>query len=354
MLVLRPLAFHDLAGLERLAVISGGRMTTLPDNRDHLSQLISNTQQSLRKEVERPAGESYHFALEDTETGEVVGVSGIEAAVGITSPFYSYRIDDVVHASSELQIHNRVPALHLCQDYTGASRLYTLFMDDRLLGKEHRQSETIHLLSRARMLFIAAHPERFSPRLIVELQGVADEKNQSPFWECLGRHFFNMDFNKANYLTGINSKGFIADLMPHYPVYVPMLHPDAQAALGQARNDMRDVQRLLEDEGFEYRRYVDIFDAGPTLEARTESVRSVNQSHTLAVSIEGNGIEDGDIKNDLAVANNDQPLALISNNQLQNYRCILGSLNPDKPTISADQAAALELKSGDNASVLWL
>lgn len=354
MLVLRPLAFHDLAGLERLAVISGGRMTTLPDNRDHLSQLINNTQQSLRKDVERPAGESYHFVLEDTDSGEVVGVSGIEAAVGITSPFYSYRIDDVVHASSELQIHNRVPALHLCQDYTGASRLYTLFMDDRLLGKEHRQSETIHLLSRARMLFIAAHPERFSPRLIVELQGVADEKNQSPFWECLGRHFFNMDFNKANYLTGINSKGFIADLMPHYPVYVPMLHPDAQAALGQARNDMRDVQRLLEDEGFEYRRYVDIFDAGPTLEARTESVRSVNQSRTLAVSIEGNAIEDGDIKNDLAVANNDQPLALISNNQLQNYRCILGSLNPDKPTISADQAAALELKSGDNASVLWL
>jgi len=354
MLVLRPLAFHDLAGLERLAVISGGRMTTLPDNRDHLSQLINNTQQSLRKDVERPAGESYHFVLEDTDSGEVVGVSGIEAAVGITSPFYSYRIDDVVHASSELQIHNRVPALHLCQDFTGASRLYTLFMDDRLLGKEHRQSETIHLLSRARMLFIAAHPERFSPRLIVELQGVADEKNQSPFWECLGRHFFNMDFNKANYLTGINSKGFIADLMPHYPVYVPMLHPDAQAALGQARNDMRDVQRLLEDEGFEYRRYVDIFDAGPTLEARTESVRSVNQSRTLAVSIEGNAIEDGDIKNDLAVANNDQPLALISNNQLQNYRCILGSLNPDKPTISADQAAALELKSGDNASVLWL
>lgn len=335
MLVLRPLAFHDLAGLERLAVISGGRMTTLPDNRDHLSQLISNTQQSLRKVVDRPAGESYHFVLEDTETGEVVGVSGIEAAVGITSPFYSYRIDDVVHASSELQIHNRVPALHLCQDYTGASRLYTLFMDS-----EHRQAENIHLLSRARMLFIAAHPERFSPRLIVELQGVADEKNQSPFWECLGRHFFNMDFNKANYLTGINSKGFIADLMPHYPVYVPMLNPEAQAVLGKARDDMRDVQQLLEAEGFEYRRYVDIFDAGPTLEARTEYVRSVSQSRCLPVAI--------------AETADDQPVALISNNQLNNYRCILAPMNPDQPVLTEAQADALELSTGDSARVLWL
>ncbi len=342
MLVLRPLAFHDLAGLERLAVISGGRMTTLPDNRDHLSQLISNTQQSLRKEVERPAGESYHFVLEDTETSEVVGVSGIEAAVGITSPFYSYRIDDVVHASSELQIHNRVPALHLCQDYTGASRLYTLFMDDQLLGKAYRQPENIHLLSRARMLFIAAHPERFSPRLIVELQGVADEKNQSPFWECLGRHFFNMDFNKANYLTGINSKGFIADLMPHYPVYVPMLSPDAQAVLGKARADMRDVQKLLEEEGFEYRRYVDIFDAGPTLEARTEYVRSVSQSRCMPVVV---GVGDGD---------SNHSLALVSNNQLNNYRCIMASINPEQPMLSEAQAEALQLASGDSARLLWL
>lgn len=341
MLVLRPLAFHDLAGLERLAVISGGRMTTLPDNRDHLSQLISNTQQSLRKEVERPAGESYHFVLEESETGEVVGVSGIEAAVGIASPFYSYRIDDVVHASSELQIHNRVPALHLCQDYTGASRLYTLFMDAQLLGKEHRQAESLHLLSRARMLFIAAHPERFSPRLIVELQGVADEKNQSPFWECLGRHFFNMDFNKANYLTGINSKGFIADLMPHYPVYVPMLNPEAQAVLGKARDDMRDVQQLLEDEGFEYRRYVDIFDAGPTLEARTEYVRSVSQSRVLPVTLTD-------------IPSEDQPLALISNQQLNNYRCILAPMNPDQPVLTEAQADALELNVGDSARVLWL
>ena len=31
--------------------------------------------------------------LEDTETGEVVGTCGIEAAVGIEDAFYHYRLD---------------------------------------------------------------------------------------------------------------------------------------------------------------------------------------------------------------------------------------------------------------------
>lgn len=345
MLLFRPLTFNDLPGLERLAVISGGSMTTLPANRDHLNELINNTQQSLRKAVERPGGESYHFVLEDTTTGEIVGVSGIEAAVGLSGPFYSYRMDEVVHASSELQIHNRIPALHLCQDYTGASRLYTLFMD-----AGHRSEHNLHLLSRARMLFMAAHPERFAPRLIVELQGIADDNNQSPFWECLGRHFFNMDFNKANYLTGINSKGFIADLMPHYPVYVPLLSEAAQAALGKPREDMVEVLQLLEEEGFSYRNYVDIFDAGPTLEARTDNVRSLAQSKSLTVEI----TEDADSAGAEVTDVESRKLALISNEGLQNYRSLMLALDPDQPQLTPTEAETLQLTQGDAMRVLWL
>lgn len=336
MFLLRPLTFNDLQGLERLAVISGGSMTTLPNNRDHLSHLINTTRQSLRKAVSQPAQESYHFVLEEMDTGEIVGVSGVEAAVGLETPFYSYRIDEVVHASSELQIHNRIPALHLCQDYTGAARLCTLFLD-----KAHRQNNNLQLLSRARMLFMAAHPERFAPRVMVELQGIADDNNQSPFWECLGRHFFNMDFNKANYLTGINSKGFIAGLMPQYPVYVPLLSKEAQAALGKPRQDMQAVSDLLEAEGFVYRKYVDIFDAGPSLEARTDNVRTVSQSQLISVQVAESETEHA-------------PLALISNEGLENYRCLIAPLNAQQPTISPALAEALALGDNQTVRVIWL
>ncbi|MDI3323367.1 arginine N-succinyltransferase [Pontibacterium granulatum] len=337
MLLVRPLNFTDIQGLERLAVISGGSMTTLPANRDHLGELINSTQQSLRKAVEHPGSESYHFVLEDTDSGEILGVSGIDAAVGISTPFYSYRIEEVVHASSELQIHNRVPALHLCQDYTGAARLCTLFLDSA-----HRSQNNLHLLSRARMLLIAQFPERFAPRLIVELQGVADEEHRSPFWECLGRHFFNMDFTKANYLTGINNKGFIADLMPHYPVYVPLLTPEAQAALGKPRPDMEEVMALLENEGFNYRGYVDIFDAGPTLEARTDNVRSVRQNQQTVARI-------GESSDEAAL----RP-ALISNTSLENYRCLMTRIDPAQPVISAEQANLLQVEEGGDIRLLLL
>lgn len=337
MLVLRPVEFKDLQGLERLAVVSGGSLTTLPANRDHLSELIDRTLQSLRKAVERPEQESYHFVLEDSISGEIVGISGIEAAVGIESPFYSYRINEVIHASSELQIHNRIPALNLCQDFTGASRLYTLFLD-----AEHRQRSNLHLLSRARLLFIAAHRARFDSRIIAELQGVQDDNGQSPFWESLGRHFFSMDFAKANYLTGIDSKGFIAELLPHHPVYLPLLSDAAREALGQPRSDAARVKALLESEGFDYRGYVDIFDGGPTLEAQTDRLRTLVESQTLSIGVSADDEEA------------DKALALVASGQLQNFRCLLAEVDPEHPELTPAQAEALNISSGDSIQLAWL
>jgi arginine N-succinyltransferase len=338
MLLLRPLNFNDIQGLERLAVISGGSMTTLPANRDHLGELINGTQQSLRKDVEQAGDESYHFVLEDTDSGSIIGVSGIDATVGISSPFYSYRTEKVVHASNELQIHNQIPALHLCQDYTGVARLCTLFID-----KEFRNPVNLHLLSRARLMFIAQHPERFASRLIAELQGVVDENNRSPFWESLGRHFFEMDFTKANYLTGINSKGFIADLMPHYPVYVPLLSQEAQDVLGKPRPDMQNVMTLLENEGFSYRGYIDIFDAGPTMEARTDFIRSIAQNRQVAARIGAPATDDSNL----------HP-ALISNTGLKDYRCLVSRIDPEQPEISTDIAELLQVSEGDPIRLMLL
>lgn len=331
MLLIRPLDFADLQALERLAILSGGSMTTLPANRDHLNELIARTRRSLAKTVIEPGDESYHFALIDTATDTLAGVCGIDASVGLNTPFYSYRLDEIVHASGDLQIHNRIPALHLCQDYTGAARFCTLFLDH-----SYRNTNNLHLLSRTRMLFIAQHRERFANRLIAELQGQTDNQNQSPFWECLGRHFFNMDFHRANYLTGINVKGFIADLMPHYPVYVPLLTPAAQAALGKARPDLAAVEKLLHKEGLSYQGYVDIFDAGPTLEARTSDLASIKNSSLCTPEVSTNAEPEG-------------PCVLISNLHSTHFRSALTRLDPQAPVISAELANALHLQQGDQA-----
>ncbi|WP_027857950.1 arginine N-succinyltransferase [Marinobacterium jannaschii] len=327
MLTIRPLAFSDLQALERLAVIAGGNLTTLPANRDHLSELINRTRQSLRQTVSRPGDQSYHFVLEDSD-GELLGIAGIEAAVGLNSPFYSYRLDEVVHASSELRVHNRIPSMHLCQDFDGYSRLYTFY-----LIPQHRTARNLQLLSRARLLFMAQHPQRFAHKTLAELQGLVDEQGQSPLWECLGRHFFSMELERANYLTGIDAKGFIADLMPHYPVYLPMLPEAVRNTLGQPRPDIADTMQLLTDEGFRHQGYVDIFDAGPTLEARTGGIHSIRDSISCPLRLcdSASGVE-----------------VLVSNTRLEAFRCAITRLDPSRPMLSAATAQQLGLEDGDD------
>ncbi|MBV1787051.1 arginine N-succinyltransferase [Marinobacterium sp. D7] len=336
MLIIRPVDFPDLPALEQLAIQSRGSTTTLPANREYLGQLIAQTQASLDKKVSLPGNESYHFVLEDSDSGQILGISGIEASIGLDSPFYSYRIDEVVHASRELQIHNRIPALHLCHDYNGTSRLCT-----RYLSPQADTPANAHLLSRARMLFIAEYPKRFARRTVVELQGMVDAEGKSPFWECLGRHFFGMDMSQADYLTGINRKTFIAELMPHYPVYVPLLSEAARNAIAQPRPDIEPVMDLLEDEGFEYRGYVDIFDAGPTLEVRTDDIRSVCQSQMSRLTVS-------------AQPEASEQWLMLSNNALSRFRALLVQADAERPEVKPEVAELLQLKDGAPVRVLPL
>ncbi len=327
MLIVRPVEFDDIKAIEYLAESAGTSMATLPSDISHLRDLIEGTQQALKSTITKPAGETYHFVLSDIPSGQVLGIAGVNAAVGITAPFYSYRLQDIVHVSEDLQIHNRVPALTLCYDYTGYTSLCTLY-----LLPEAETPETLQLLSRARLLFLAQHRHRFADRILAELQGVVDEQGRSPFWEDLGRHFFTMDMSHANSLTGICGKGFIADLMPRFPVYTPLLSRKARSVIGEVRPDRVLAMDLLEKEGFRYEEYVDIFDAGPTLEARIDTLTTVSTSQQQAVRI-------GETRQ--------EPRCLVANTGTTDFRCLYTHLNREQFTVSAATADALHIQAGD-------
>ncbi|MFT5721307.1 MAG: arginine N-succinyltransferase, partial [Motiliproteus sp.] len=197
----------------------------------------------------------------------------------------------------------------------------------------------LQLLSRARMLFMACHRHRFADRTLAELQGVLDEQLKSPFWEALGRHFFSMEFSRANYLTGIQSKSFIADLMPHYPVYVPLLPEAAQAVIAKPRPDIEPILTLLESEGFEARGYIDIFDAGPTLENRTDQIRSLRDSQLLTL-VCGDALTGASADQSRAV------MALVSNTELASFRCLLTRIDQRQPQLIDETAALLGVAQG--------
>jgi len=279
-MIIRPIREDDFEALQNIAVESGVGFTSLPDNAELLKGKIERSVASFNAQATSPGQELYLFVMEDETTGKVVGTSGVEAAVGLDDPFYSYHHGKVVHSSRELKVHNEVETLTLCNDFTGVSEICTLF-----LRESARKGANGRVLSRFRFLFMAEHREKFSDRVFAEMRGVSDSNGASPFWEWLEEHFFSLDFPTADYLTGVGQKVFIAELMPKYPIYVNLLSKEAQAVIGEVHEKTRPALRLLQSEGFTKSAYVDIFDAGPSVEAIIDNIRTVQVSQRLPVEI---------------------------------------------------------------------
>jgi arginine N-succinyltransferase len=222
--------------------------------------------------VEAPGGESYLFVLEDLEAGQIVGTSGIVSKVGGFEPFYMYRVESRVYQSEALQIRKEISCLHLVAEHSGPSEIGSLF-----LSPDYRRHGNGRLLSLSRFLFMAEQPQRFEREVIAEMRGVADERGRSPFWEAIGRHFFDIDFPKADYLS-VKDKRFIAELMPTHPIYIPMLPDEARQVVGQIHPQTRPALKLLQEEGFRFQDVVDIFDGGPLVGCPRREIRTVRDS----------------------------------------------------------------------------
>jgi len=226
MLVMRPAQMADLNEVQRLAADSPIGVTSLPDDLDRLRDKIAASEASFAAEVSFNGEESYFFVLEDTSTGKLVGCSAIVASAGYSEPFYSFRNETFVHASRELKIHNKIHVLSQCHDLTGNSLLTSFYVVPELVGTAWSE-----LNSRGRLLFVANHPERFADSVVTEIVGYSDEQGDSPFWDAIGRNFFDLNYAAAERLCGLKSRTFLAELMPHYPIYVPLLPDTAQEAM---------------------------------------------------------------------------------------------------------------------------
>lgn len=291
MWLVRPALPDDVNQILEIAGTAGTEAarlsSTLPRQQAALAEKIEHSLTSLAGKMtagDRP--QRFLFVLEDTVTGKVHGTAGIDARAGNGQPFYNYRRDALIHASHELGISSRVEVLYPSHALTDHTLLCSFSITPEL-----RNTEAFELLSRARILFIASHRSWFSTHAVVEIQGVQCPDGSVPFWDSLGRHFFDMDFETADQHSGTLSKTFIAELMPPNPVYVTLLSDAAQAALGKPHELTVPNFELLHREGFQAGCYLDIFDAGPVLEARTDALHTLvtSQSRTLHGTTEGDG-----------------------------------------------------------------
>jgi arginine N-succinyltransferase len=330
-MVIRPVAADDLDALVELANHTGHGLTTLPRDREILRRRIDRSRRSFDGIGDAPGGEQYLFVLEDLPSRQAAGTCGIIAKVGGYEPFYAYRIDKSVHESEFLGVRKEVPTLHLVAEHNGPSEVCSLFLSPRF-----RASGAGRLLSISRFLFMAEHPGAFDKMVIAEMRGVVDSDGRSPFWDAIGKHFFDIDFPKADYLSMVN-KRFIAELMPKHPIYIPLLPEAAQQVIAQVHPETRPAVRLLESEGFAFNGMVDIFEAGPIVVCPLEKVRTARLSRRSQVA---------EVV-DSPAAGADSVVAAVKPGQYRATRAHVEMISDTNARIAKETALALGLETGD-------
>ena len=334
--VIRAARPDDLGSLYDMAKLTGVGFTNLPADRGALRARLERAEASFASDREYPSDALYILVLEDVESGAVRGTCQIFAQVGQRWPFYSYRIGTDSKHSEQLNRTFHARILVLSNDLNGSTEVGGLF-----LHPSARAGGLGLLLARSRYLFIARHRARFADRILAELRGVIDEAGGSPFWDGVAGKFFGMGFQEADQFNALHGNQFIADLMPKHPVYIAMLPDSARAVIGVPHPSGRAAMRMLENEGFAFDDYIDIFDGGPTMTARTDAVASIAGARSIAVTGVGHGGNGGDGGED----------ALIAAGRLADFRCCFGTVGADG-TIDARAARLLGVGVGD--AVGWV
>ncbi|MBA17052.1 MAG: arginine N-succinyltransferase [Sphingomonas sp.] len=326
--VIRAARDQDLQPLYEMAKLTGGGFTNLPPEKDALRTKLERSHQAFARTGDDIADDLFVLVLENIETGEVRGTCQIFTQVGQKWPFYSYRIGMVTKHSQELDRTFRAQLLSLANDLEGSSEVGGLF-----LHPKERAGGLGMLLARSRYLFIARHRARFADRILAELRGVIDEAGGSPFWDGVAGRFFGMSFQEADEFNAIHGNQFIADLMPKHPIYIAMLTESARSVIGRPHPSGRAAMRMLENEGFAWENYIDIFDGGPTMTARTDQVHAIRDARTETVTAIADGGEPG----------------LVASGQLAEFRCAMAQVrrSADGVSIDSDAARALGVGEGD-------
>lgn len=340
-MLIRLARMSDLKSLVALSKSIEGGMTSLPPCEETWYDKLVLAQRSVDPDFDGPE-RLFLLVLEEPEQGQIVGTAAIYTGVGLSRPFYNYKLAKHVKSSASLGITMTSNSLNLVNDYTGQTELASLYLDPA-----YRVNKLGQCLSRSRFLLMHDFPQLFNEMVFAEIRGFLDKQGNSPFWEAVGRKFFNLSYAEADHLSAVEGYQFISDLMPHHPVYLELLPESASSVVGIPHTTSAAAMKLLEREGMSYKGAVDIFDAGPVIEAPIEHIKSIHQCFQATVS----GLEE---------STETAERYLISNACLSNYRLAPAELvvtsdsGQHQVKLTPELAEQLKVKAGDAVQLLPL
>ena len=342
MLVVRPASSADLDAICHLADLAGPGFTSLAVGREALSARLKKSVKSFDGPDTITSDHVYFLMLEDTDKGEIIGMSAVKAQIGIQDPFFNFRVLKVAQKSSVTGSRFDMEVLVLVNEYAGATEVGSLFVKNGYRGQNAKYKGAGRLISQARYMLIAAAPKRFGEQVISELRGHVSETGESPFWDAIGRKFFRMNFQEADQISAEKDNQFILDLMPKHPIYVALLPDDAREVIGNTHPAGVGARRYLEAEGFRYDGAIDIFDGGPSLKVPQEDLRTLKDSRVETVYA-----AEGKVDFNLT--------AMASNDSVSAFRCVLTQISfiDNKLYMPPETLKALNMSAGETVRI-WI
>jgi len=242
-----------------------------------------------------------------------------------------------VHASTQLRKRVERRLLVPTHDFTGCAEVGSLFLSPDARGGGYGK-----YLARTRYLFIAQHRDILADPVCAELRGWRGPNGEQPFWEALGKPFFDMEFEAADVANSAMGNQIIADMMPRHPIYVALLPDEAREILGRPHDSAMPAYDMLLKEGFQFRGYIDVFDGGPLVDAPIDEIETVKASKIYSIATFADPGE--------------ATVMLMGAGRLSTFRALRApaKIDGDKMTISEQSARALGVAQGDEVrAVEW-
>ncbi len=272
MFVLRSVEPGDLRELFELSNIM--TFINLPPDEDIISSKIESSMKSFHDPSENLWENYYIFVLEDTTTGQIIGVSMIHAQHGTEDePHFYLTVGQEAKFSQTINTGFVHGTLKLGLEFDGPTEIGGLILNPDFRGHAEKLGKQISFV---RFLYMAMNPDRFKSVIHSELMPPFDKYGNSPLWEAVGRRFLNMNYHEADVLSRSN-KEFILSLFPSENIYQTLLPIEAREAIGKVGKETEPVRKMLESIGFKYMYEVDPFDGGPHYRCPLKSIKPIEK-----------------------------------------------------------------------------
>ncbi len=291
--VVRRAMVSDLPTLHKMSKMV--HFINLPPDQEILADKIRNSRKSFlraarnAKTVHKPKGPSvtggmsektamadiFMFVLEEINTEGCIGTSQLVSQMGGPGhPNVCFKLETREKYANDLKFGARHTVARVHLDESGPTELGGLVLQPSFRGHKMKLGRFIALV---RFHFIGLHRKMFRQTILAELMAPISPNGESLVWDTLGRRFIPLSYEEADRFCQY-SREFMMELLPAGDIHLSLLPPAARAQIGEVGPETLPARRMLERLGFKYEGFVDPFDGGPYVTAKTDDIDLVKNT----------------------------------------------------------------------------